>query len=127
MELSWPMKIRIAAASAVGVILIGILAWPVAAPADPFGAVLAGNITFSGRILLVALALMAGLISYFVAWPCGREIGILAVPAGLTIWAVRTGNITLIMLANPTAAQRQKIYATLAFEPVFWLALVTAG
>ena len=38
MELSWPMKLRIAAAAAVGVLLIGILAWPMAEPFSRVGA-----------------------------------------------------------------------------------------
>ena len=50
MELSWPMKLRIAAAAGVGVVLIGIVGWPLAVPTDPFGAVLAGNVGFSGAI-----------------------------------------------------------------------------
>ncbi|MHC4635801.1 MAG: hypothetical protein ACYSYU_11425 [Planctomycetota bacterium] len=39
MELSLLMKFRICAAMGLGVVLIGILAWPLAAPLDPFGVV----------------------------------------------------------------------------------------
>jgi len=84
-ELSWIMKLRIAAAFATGAILIGILAWPVAAPPEPLGVVslVAGAISLDGAITLAGLAFLAGLIAYFLSWPYGREIGILAVPAGL--------------------------------------------
>jgi hypothetical protein len=119
------MKLRIAAAVAVGVVLIGILAWPLAAPAEPFGAVSVP--AFGGAITLVVLAFSAGFIGYFISWPHGREIGILAVPSGLAIWAVRCGNMADLMRVNPTLAQRQAVFAALKWEPIFWLAIVAAG
>ena len=127
MELSWLMRLRIAAAVATGAVLIGLLAWPLAAPPEPFGAVLAGNLSFGGKIALAALAFLAGFIGYFLSWPFGREIGILAAPSGLAIWAVRCGNMANLMRLNPTVAQRQELFAALKFEPVFWLAIVAAG
>jgi hypothetical protein len=119
------MRLRIAAVVAVGVVLIGILAWPLAAPAEPFGAVSVP--TFGGAITLVVLAFLAGFIGYFISWPHGREIGILAVPSGLAIWAVRCGNMADLMRVNPTLAQRQAVFAALKWEPIFWLAIVAAG
>lgn len=127
MELSWLMKFRIAAAVGVGIVLIGIAAWPIAVPAEPLGAVLAGNISLGGKMTLMVLAVLAGLIGYFICWPYGREIGILAVPAGLAIWAVRSGNMAELVRLNPTLAQRQELLATLKWEPVFWLVVVAAG
>ncbi len=129
MELSWLMRLRIAASVATGAILIDILAWPLAAPPEPFGAVslTAGTISFGGAITLAALAFLAGLIAYFLSWPYGREIGILAAPSGLAIWALRCGSMTSLMRINPTVAQRQALFATLKWEPVFWLAIVAAG
>jgi hypothetical protein len=129
MELSWLMRFRIAASVATGAILIGIWAWPLAAPIDPFQPVslLAGTITLGDAITLGVLALLAGLIAYFLSWPYGREIGILAVPAGLALWAVRSGNMASLMQSNPTLAQRQAIFAALRWEPIFWLAIVAAG
>jgi len=127
MELSWLMRLRIAAAVATGVILIGFLAWPLAAPPEPFGAVLARDISFSSKITLVGLAFLAGLLAYFLSWPYGREIGVLAVPSGLAVWAVRCGNMAGLMRSNPTLAQRQGLFAALKWEPLFWLAIVAAG
>ncbi|GAF88009.1 unnamed protein product, partial [marine sediment metagenome] len=127
MELSWLMKFRIAAAVATGVVLIGILAWPLAAPAESFGAVLSSNLSFGGAIILAVLAFLAGFIGYFISWPHGREIGILAVPSGLAIWAVRCGNMADLMRVNPNLAQRQAVFAALKWEPIFWLAIVAAG
>ena len=122
MELSWPMKLRIAAAAAIGVLLIGILAWPMA---KPFSAV--ADMGFSSAVVLVILAFAAGFIGYFVSWPFGREIGILAAPFGLAIWPVRSGSMTGLIQLNPTIPQRQALITSLKWEPFFWLIIVAAG
>jgi len=64
---------------------------------------------------------------YFLSWPYGREIGILAVPAGLSLWAVKTGSIASLIQMNPTVNQRQAIFAAFKWEGLFWLALVAVG
>ena len=117
MELSWLMKLRIAAAAGVGVVLIYMVARPLAVSSE----------TISGRAALVAIAFLAGVIGYFVSWPYGREIGILAVPSGLAVWAVRSGSMATLIQLNPTVAQRQALVASLKWEPFFWLAIVAAG
>jgi hypothetical protein len=121
------MRLRIAAAVATGVILIGILGWPLAAPPEPFNAVRVGSIDFTGKATLVILACLAGFIGYFVSWPYGREIGILAAPSGLAIWAGRSGSMATLMQLNPTLSQRQALLATLKWEAIFWLLIVAAG
>jgi len=126
-ELTWMMRFRIAAAAAVGVVLIGILAWPLAAQSGPSGVVCAGNISFRGAAILVVAAFLAGYIGYFVSWPYGREIGILAVPSGLAVWAVRSGSMAALLQLNPTIAQHQVLFATLKWEAIFWLFIVAAG
>jgi hypothetical protein len=128
-ELSWLMKLRIAASAACGVVVIGLLAWPLAAPPEPFGAVsvFAGTINLTGTIILAVLALVAGFAAYFMSWPYGREIGILAVPSGLAVWAVRCGNMATLAQLNPTVAQRQALFASLKWEPLLWLGIVGAG
>jgi len=122
------MKIRITAAVAVGVILIGILSWPLAEPPGHSGIVSLSSITLGRAITLVAMAIIAGFLAYFFSWPYGLPIAILAVPAGLAIWAVRTGDIAGLMQLNPTSIQyRQEIYTSLKWEPLFWLLIVAAG
>ena len=123
-ELSWPVKLKVTATLLVGVILIGFLA-PLGTPVEPFGAISVP--TFGGAVTLAGLAVLAGFIGYFLSWPYGREIGILAVPAGLAIWAVRGGNMAELMRLAPTLAQRQVLFAALKWEPIFWLAIVAAG
>ena len=127
MELPWLIKLKITAAAVVGVVLIGILAWPLIAPADPFGAVLAGSISLVGVMTLAALALLVGFIGYFISWPYGRYIGVLAVPAGLAVWAVRGGSIANLIQQNPALEQRQELFELFKWEPIFWLAIVTIG
>jgi len=87
----------------------------------------AGSITSGDPIYLVVLAFLAGFIGYFLSWPYGREIGILAAPAGLAVLALRTGSMAGLMQLNPTLAQRISLFATLKWEPIFWLAIVAAG
>jgi hypothetical protein len=123
------MKLRIAAAAACGVVLIGFLAWPLGASDEPFGAVsvFTGVISLTDVIILAVLALVAGFAAYFLSWPYGREIGILAAPSGLAVWAVRCGNMATLAQLNPTLAQRQALFASLKWEPLLWLGIVAAG
>ena len=127
MELSWLMKLRIAAAAAIGVLLIGIIAWPSQSSLDPFGSMLFKQIGTNGEVTLLIMAFLAGLISYFVAWPYGREIAILAVPSGLCVWAIKAGSTGAIMQFNPTAEQRLSVLSQLRWESVFWLFVVGCG
>jgi hypothetical protein len=126
-ELSWLIKLRIAAVVATGVVLIGILAWPLAAPHDPLGVVRFSNLSYLGAIYLVLIAFLVGFFSYFISWPYGREIGILAVPSGLAIWASRSGSLAELIQLSPTLSQRQALFASLKWEPFFWLLIIAAG
>jgi hypothetical protein len=127
MELSWLMKLRIVAAAVIGVILVGIISWPSQNTPDPFGSLLFEEIGKSGAVTLLIMAFLAGLISYFAAWPYGREIGVLAVPFGLCIWAWRAGSTGGLIQLNSAAAQRSTILAALKWESTFWLLVVICG
>ncbi len=127
MELSWPIKLRIAAVATTGILLIGILAWPLAAPHDPLGAVRFSNLSHLGATYLILIAFLVGFISYFISWPYGREIGVLAVPSGLAIWADRSGSLAELIQLSPTLSQRQALFASLKWEPFFWLLIIAAG
>jgi hypothetical protein len=114
---------------AVGVVLIGILAWPLAEPDDPFGAVsvAAGTVTLGDAITLALLAFLAGILGYIVSWPYGPQIGVLAAPAGLAVWALRTGSMASLMTQNPALEQRVALFSGLQWESLFWLSAVAAG
>jgi len=122
MELSWLMKLRIAAAAAVGIALIGVLAWPLAESSAG-----SGSVSFNGVAMLAVLAFLAGLAAYFLAWPYGWEIGVLAAPFGLAFWALRSGTMARLIQLHPTVAQRQTLIASLRWEPFLWLLVVAAG
>jgi len=127
MGLSWLNKFRIAVSITVGVLIIGLLAWPLAAPLDPLGPVKVSNLTIGGAILLLGLALMVGFVAYFLSWPHGREIGILAVPSGLAVWAIRSGSMATLMLTAPKVTQRRELYRMLTVESFFWLLVIALG
>jgi hypothetical protein len=113
---------------ATGVVLIGIFAWPLAAPVEPLTPVslLTTNISLTDAVALGVLALLVGLLAYFLSWPYGREIGILAVPSGLAVWALWSGTVAGLM-RRTAPADRHELLATLKWEPLFWLAIVAAG
>lgn len=129
MELPWVIKIRIAGVIAAGMLLIGIWAWPLVSPLEPFGPVsfLVGNITLGGTIALLLLAFFSGFVAYFLSWPYGRQIAVLAVPSGLAVWAVRTGSVGSFIQQHPSAAYRQSLFPALKWESILWLAVVFAG
>lgn len=127
MELTWINKLRIAAVAALGIVVIGILAWPLAAPADPLLPVRASVIGFPGTLLLLVLALAIGFVGYFIAWPHGREIGILGVPFGLTLWAGRSGPMQTLTQIRDETAERAALVQSLRMEPLYWMLLVAAG
>lgn len=127
MELTSINKLRIAAVAALGMLVLGFLAWPLAAPADPLSPVRAWNIGASGTLVLLVLAFGLGFAGYFVAWPHGREIGILTVPFGLTIWAGRSGPMRVLTQACPQPSEREALASSLRFEPLYWLLVVAAG
>ncbi|MBP7050300.1 MAG: hypothetical protein KBE65_04730 [Phycisphaerae bacterium] len=127
MELSGINKLRIAVVAALGIVVIGILAWPLAAPADPLMAVRASSINLPGTGLLLVLALAIGFAGYFISWPHGREIGILGVPFGLTVWAARSGPMQALTQTDSQIAERVSLVYSLRFEPLYWLLIVAAG
>lgn len=123
------MKLRIAAAVAIGAVIIGFFAWPVAQPQDPFGVVsfIAGNMSRDSALKLAILAVLASLLAFFVSWPYGRHIAVLAVPSGLAVWALRSGDMAELMRQNPTASERLRLFAQIKWEPFSWLAIVGFG
>src|SRR5512147_3222986 len=109
MELTWMNKLRLTAVAALGIVVLGILAWPLAAPVDPEAPVRAANLGPAGMITLLVLAFGLGFVSYFITWPHGREIGILAVPFGLMVWAGRSGPMSILMEAARQPHEREAL------------------
>jgi hypothetical protein len=127
MELSWVNKLRIAAVAALGIVVIGFWAWPVARPEDPLLPVRASELGLAGTLVLLAAAFALGLVGYYLSWPHGREIGILTVPFGLSVWALRSGPMRALTQALEGAHEREALIHSLSFEPLYWLLVVAAG
>jgi hypothetical protein len=129
MELTWAIRLRIAIAAAVGIAVIGIYAWPMVAPTDEFGVVsiLNSRIGAGDAIVIGAMAFCIGLVCYFLSWPYGSRIGILAVPFGLSVWAARSGNMGTLMQLDTSIVRREEIFSTMCWEPILWLGIVAAG
>lgn len=127
MELSWVTKIKILFVFVIGAGLLGFQAWPLLAPANPMSPVSLAALTGAGFPVLAVLSFVAGFLAYFAAWPLGREIAILAVPAGLGFIGIRSGSMQAWMQATPDIEGRQAIYSALRWEPFFWLVLVGLG
>lgn len=125
MELSWPIKARIAAVALVGIFLIGILCWNMVSPSDPYTMVRMPG--FGKAIILGILSVAVGFMCYFAAWPYGREIGVLAVPCGLIVWGLRSGSIAEMLQQMPLLSGRGELFASIKWEALFWLAIVGAG
>ncbi len=127
MELSWLTKLRITLVMGLGMIVIGVLGWSMAAPDDPMGLVRMSNLSLISQIVLLALALALGFVSYLIAWPYGFEVGILAVPAGLAVWGCRSGKMTGVLQTLPTAIERQAVFIGLRWDAFYWLVVVLVG
>lgn len=129
MELTWQIKLRIAAASIVGIVLLGILGWQMIEPDKATGVVvlLSGAISVVDVIACAALAFLAGFISYFLCKPYGRGIAVLAAPAGMAVWSLRTGSMTSLLQSGTSVQFRQTAYASLKWESLLWLAILAAG
>jgi hypothetical protein len=128
MELSWTMRFRIFAALAIGVILLGLLPWNLIKPdANEVFAFLSGNISISDILICAALAFAAGFLASLVCTPFGSQIGIIAAPAGMTIWAMRSAPLSVLFQEAPAIAARMKVYSALKYEGLVWLALAVCG
>lgn len=129
MELSWLTRIKVTAVLALGAAVWGVFLWPFVAPQDPMDAVTLIATAVSGWHIGITLlvAFGAGGVSYFLAWPYGREIGILAAPAGLAAWAVRSGDMAELMRTHADIAQRHDLYRSLGWEGIVWFAIAAAG
>ncbi len=126
MELPWSIKLRIAAVIAFGAVLGGFLSFGLLGPADEFLPIclVSGGISVLDIIVYAVIALGVSFVSYFISYPYGVKIAPLAVPAGLSVIALKGGTITALLQLNQTAAQKKSIYSALAPEAVLWLAIL---
>ncbi len=129
LELSWLTKLKIAITAGAGILLIGILCWPMVKPSDPYDPVAfcVGQISLMDVILVSLVAFISGLIGYFISWPYGKDIGVIAVPSGLALWALRSGTIGSLMQAAKDLQDRMAVFNSMKFESFLWLMIIAAG
>ncbi len=127
MELNWPLRLRIAAVAAAGIVLLGILGWRFAGQAEPYEVMSLKNISLAGVAVIGAMAVLTGFAGFFIAWPYGKEIGVIAVPFGLTVWAIRSGSVANYIQLHGSVEQRLAFFSYLRWEGFFWLAIVLLG
>ena len=126
MELSWISRIKITIVVALGVLVYAVAFWNWFEPADPYGAVVF-SFGFSKLAVLMAVGFGLGLVSYFIGWPFGRQIGVLAVPAGICAIGIRSGSVFNMVLHTSGEAGRVAIYRTLWWDGAIWVLLAAAG
>jgi uncharacterized membrane protein len=81
----------------------------------------------SGALILMLLALVTGFVGYFITWPYGEYLAVIAVPAGLAVWSVRSGVLADALIGTTAAAQRAEVFHSLLHRPFFWLLLAAVG
>lgn len=127
LELSWLTRIRITVSIAIGALLVGVLPWNMLRPENGVFAMLSGNVSFADLMICGVLALAAGFAASAICTPYGARIGILAVPGGLAVWALRSSDLSDLFQAAPAVSERLAVYNSLRFEGLAWLALAALG
>lgn len=129
MELTFAMKLRIAAVCAVGILIIGFGGFGLVSPATPLDAIslFSGGFGTFDVICCMALAFAAGAAAYVVAYPYGKQIGPLAAAAGLAAWTFRSGTMASLLQTNTTPEIRQQLYTRTPFEAIIWIVVIGAG
>ena len=128
MELSWLMRIRIAASLAIGAVLLGFLPWNLLRPqADDVFALLSGSISAIDLLICAGLAFATGFLSSAICTPYGAQIGIIAAPAGLAVWGLRSAPLSKFFQMVPAVQNRIQVYSKLKFESFIWLAIAICG
>ncbi|MFA6186656.1 MAG: hypothetical protein WC770_05520 [Phycisphaerae bacterium] len=122
------MRIRIIAALVIGGWMLGFLPWDGIKP-DAAGvfSLLTGNISIQDILGCAVLAFAAGFAASAVCTPYGEQIGIIAAPAGMAVWALKSAPISKLFQAAPSVQSRLEVYSKLKFEGFIWLALAACG
>jgi hypothetical protein len=122
------MRFRIIASFAIGAVLLGFLPWGLVKPsADGVFAYLSGSISAGDLLICAGLAFVAGFLASIVSTPYGAQIGIIAAPAGLAVWSLRSAMLSKVFQMTPAAGDRVKVYSSLKFEGFLWLAIAVCG
>jgi hypothetical protein len=69
----------------------------------------------------------AGFLASTVCTPFGTQIGVIAAPAGMTVWSFRSADLSTFFQMQPAVNDRLAIYTALRFGAFIWLALAVCG
>ncbi|MCP4711049.1 MAG: hypothetical protein GY869_20715 [Planctomycetes bacterium] len=122
-------KIKVLVILGVLVVLFGVLGWSWVRPADGYDGM---TVVLSGKPMRVILSgLGLGLIGVLLGVLFGRrhgmQMGMLAIPTGLTVWAILSGNMDWILLEYSSVEARQGLFTKLMGDAVIWSGLVGVG
>jgi len=118
------MRIRIIAAFAIGIVLLGLLpANQIKPPAAGVFAILSGTISAQDLMLFGILSFAAGFLASALCTPYGAQIGILAAPAGMAYWGLKSTAMSTLFQAAPAVEDRLAVYSAMRFESGIWLVI----
>ena len=122
MEIPLIVKIKLTAVIAAGALTFWFLGWPNIQPdnpSNPISVVLRSDtVTFIG--IVAGLSALCTIIAYLLSGHHAKNIAPLAVPAGLTVWAVLTQGFDRLLLLNNTVDERVGLFRSLLFDAIFW-------
>jgi hypothetical protein len=127
-ELSWLTRTRIVIAYAIGV--LAVIYSPFHAPqtsANIFFSFLNGFVNPSNLIIWAGASLALGFIVSAICTPYGFQIGVITVPAALSVWAFKSSDLSNLFQASPDVNSRLAVYSAIRFESFTWLILVLLG
>ena len=129
MQLPLLLKLRIAIVLAVSILLFATLGWSFAQPWNPDGPITISMNHQPTQLVIAALvlALISTAIAIAVAGRFAPFIGPLAVPVGLSAWAVISGGMEKLLLLNPEISERSALFHQLATETIIWFAIILTG
>jgi hypothetical protein len=78
-------------------------------------------------LICAGLAFIAGFLSSAICTPYGTQIGIIAAPAGIAVWGLRSAPLSKIFQMAPVVQDRMKAYSSLKFEGFLWLGIAVCG
>ena len=105
-------KIRILIVLGVSGVLFGVWGWSLVRPSDAGDGLTVVLNEKPFRVIITALfiGLIGALVGTLIGKPYGRQLGMLAIPAGLSVWSIQSGNMERLLMNYPEAAARTGMF-----------------
>ena len=120
------LKIRMTIFLIIVTALFGLLGWMLVDSTQPRAAisVVLSNKPFLVLATAIVLTLAVTAVARFVGGPHAHYFALLAAPAGLAVWAIRSTGADALLLAWPQALQRARMYSLMAGDTLVWAAVI---